>query len=84
MHPVDDHDAPITVSVIMPAYNATAYIEEAIRSVMKQTFPHWELIVIDDASTDDTSALVQRLMAEDSRIRLVQNGWRGRKPHRIR
>lgn len=61
------------VSVIMPAYNATAYIEEAIRSVMNQTFPHWELIVIDDASTDDTCAMVQRLMAEDSRIRLVQN-----------
>lgn len=73
MHPVDDHNAPITVSVIMPAYNATAYIEEAIRSVMKQTFSHWELIVIDDASTDDTCAAVQRLMAEDSRIRLVQN-----------
>ena len=61
------------VSVIMPAYNASTTIEQAIRSVMTQTYTDWELIVIDDASADDTCAVVRRLMAEDARIRLVQN-----------
>lgn len=70
---VAENKESTTVSVIMPAYNATAYIEEAIRSVMAQTFTNWELIVIDDGSTDDTCAIVQRLVAEDSRIQLVQN-----------
>lgn len=61
------------VSVIMPAYNAGAYIEEAIRSVMAQTVTDWELLVLDDGSTDDTCALVERLAAEDPRICLLQN-----------
>ena len=49
----------ITVSVIMPAYNAERYIEAAIRSVMAQTCPDWELIVIDDCSQDATAAAVR-------------------------
>ena len=61
------------VSVIMPAYNASAYIEAAIRSVMAQTHTRWELLVIDDCSTDDTCAVVERLAAEDDRIRLIRN-----------
>lgn len=73
MSSVADNKELTLVSVIMPAYNAEAYIEEAIRSVMAQTFTHWELIVIDDGSHDGTCAIVKRLMAEDSRIRLEQN-----------
>lgn len=46
-------DRPL-ISVIMPAFNAEAFIEEAIRSVLGQTWDHWELIVIDDGSTDGT------------------------------
>ena len=61
------------VSVVMPAYNAERYIETAIRSVMAQTYMDWELIVIDDGSSDDTCGVVHRLMAEDPRIQLVQN-----------
>ena len=41
------------VSIIMPAYNAQEYVEQAIRSVIKQTMPEWELLVFDDYSTDD-------------------------------
>ncbi len=63
----------ITVSVIMPAYNAGKYIEEAIRSVMAQTLTDWELLVLDDGSTDDTCALAAALAAEDPRIRLLPN-----------
>lgn len=62
----------IVVSVIMPAYNAAPYIEKAIRSVMAQTFPHWELLVIDDCSTDTTVSVVQTLMQEDARIQLIR------------
>ena len=62
-----------SVSVIMPAYNARMFVEEAIRSVMNQTFTDWELIVLDDCSTDSTCAVVERLAAEDSRITLVRN-----------
>ncbi|MBR2320407.1 MAG: glycosyltransferase family 2 protein [Clostridia bacterium] len=73
MSSIADNKVLTTVSVVMPAYNAAAYIEEAIRSVMDQTFTDWELVVVDDASTDDTCAVVRRLMTEDPRIRLVQN-----------
>ena len=61
------------VTVIMPAYNAASYIETAIRSVMAQTHTAWELLVIDDGSSDDTCAIVERLAAEDDRIHLLRN-----------
>ena len=54
------------VSVVLPAYNAQQYIVEAIESVMAQSYVHWELLVIDDGSTDDTLALVKGF--DDSRI----------------
>ena len=73
MTPMDAPSAAVTVSVIMPAYNAAVYIEAAIRSVMAQTFTDWELLVIDDGSTDATCAVVEGLMAEDARIRLLRN-----------
>lgn len=58
------------VSVIMPAHNAAGFIAESIRSVQQQTFPHWELLVIDDASNDDTSRIVEEQKAADPRIKL--------------
>lgn len=61
------------VSVVMPAYNAEKYIEAAIRSVQVQTMPDWELIVIDDGSTDATCEIVARLAAEDARIYFLKN-----------
>ena len=60
------------VSVIMPAYNAAAYIEEAIRSVMDQTYGAWRLLVLDDGSSDDTVEIVRRLAEQDSRILLLR------------
>ena len=65
--------AGVTVSVIMPAYNAASYIETAIRSVMRQSFTDWELIVIDDCSQDTTVEIVTGLAAEDHRITLLRN-----------
>jgi len=54
------------VSIIMPAYNAEAYIEDAIKSVLSQTYLNWELIIADDGSTDNTRQLIQRFT--DKRI----------------
>ena len=61
------------VSVIMPAYNAGAFIEEAIESVRNQTVSDWELLVIDDGSCDDTPQVAARLAERDPRIRLLVN-----------
>lgn len=69
---IDKSMKDLLVSVIMPAYNAAKYIGESIRSVMRQTYPDWELLVVDDCSTDDTYAIAQSFAREDSRIRVLQ------------
>ena len=61
------------VSVIMPAYNRAQYIAEAIKSVTDQTLREWELIVIDDGSTDGTDAIVQELAKADPRVSYHKN-----------
>ena len=61
------------VSVIMPAYNAAPFIEEAINSVISQTVKDWELLVIDDCSTDNTREIVEKIALHDSRVRLLVN-----------
>lgn len=65
-------------SIVMPAYNVEKYVARAIECVKAQTFTNWELIVVDDASTDNTAEAVKQAMGEDPRIRLVQheeNQW---------
>lgn len=57
------------VSVIMPAYNAEKWIGEAVESVRGQSCRDWELLILDDASTDGTEMLARRYAAEDPRIR---------------
>ena len=61
------------ISVIMAAYNAEQTVEEAIRSVLRQTYSELELLVIDDGSTDGTLAVVQTIAKTDQRVRLIQN-----------
>lgn len=65
------------VSVLMPAYNVEPYVREAIRSALAQTFTDFELIVVDDGSTDATAAIAKSLAREDPRVRLVQQSNRG-------
>lgn len=60
------------VSVIMPVLNAAAYLPHAIESVVGQVFGDWELIVIDDGSTDDSAAIAQRYALLDDRIRILR------------
>lgn len=60
----------IKITVLMPAYNASRYIGEAIESVLKQTFCQFELLIIDDGSTDNTADIVRSF--SDSRIVFIQ------------
>ena len=59
------------ISVVIPCYNAEPYIREAVSSILAQSFSDFELIIVDDRSTDESSALVRQLY--DSRIRLLEN-----------
>jgi len=61
----------LPLSVIMPVYNGEKYLEEAIFSVLNQTFTDYELLIIDDGSTDSSVKIIQSI--KDSRIRLVKN-----------
>ncbi|WP_121610971.1 teichuronic acid biosynthesis protein TuaG [Mesobacillus foraminis] len=59
------------ISIITPSYNAGAFIGQTIESVQKQTFQEWEMLIVDDCSSDDTREKVGQYAAEDSRIRLI-------------
>ena len=61
------------VSIITPAYNSEAFIKETIESVLAQTYTNWEMIIVDDQSTDRTAEMVMSMMVLDKRIRLYQN-----------
>ena len=62
------------VSVITPAYNSEAYIIEAMESVISQTYIPWEMIIIDDCSTDNTVEVVRQYQDKNSNIKLIQLG----------
>ena len=67
----DDPDQAMThikVSVLIPAYNAAAYIEQTLASVLAQTWPNVEVIVVDDGSCDDTLAIAQRFASAAVRV----------------
>jgi glycosyltransferase involved in cell wall biosynthesis len=65
------------VSVIMPAYNASRFLGEAVQSILDQTVSDLELIIVDDASTDSTLQICQQLSQRDGRIRIHQRTSNG-------
>lgn len=67
----DSSAAPVEVSVIVPVFNDAAWVARAIESCLAQTLGAIEIIVVDDASTDETTTIVQGFQRRDSRIRLI-------------
>lgn len=65
------------VSIVMPLFNARPWLEETLASVQAQTLGDWELIVVDDGSSDDGPALVQGAAGRDPRIRLIRQSNAG-------
>lgn len=61
------------ISVIMPVYNAERYIRESIESILAQTYGHWELILVDDFSSDASSEIARQYSAVDCRVRFYAN-----------
>lgn len=61
------------VSVVMPCYNDEKYVAEAIESILNQTFADFELIIVDDGSTDTSSKIIDEFARRDSRIRVLRN-----------
>lgn len=65
------------ISVIMPCYNQARFLPEAVASLQAQLYPHWECIIVNDGSSDDTAQVGARLAAVDSRVRIISQQNRG-------
>jgi teichuronic acid biosynthesis glycosyltransferase TuaG len=68
------------VSIIIPAYNCADYLAKTVESVQNQQYLFWELVIVDDGSTDKTLEVIEKLIESDSRIRLLKqpNGRQGK------
>ena len=73
LHLLEDIGLKVTslVSIIMPSFNSQEFISESILSVIAQTYKSWELIVVDDGSTDDTVGIVNKFSKKDARVHLI-------------
>ncbi len=67
----------VIVSVVIPAYNAAEFLANAVASLQAQTLAAWEAIIVDDASTDDTVAVAERLAEAESRVRVLRQERNG-------
>lgn len=65
------------VSVITPSWNSEKYIEKTIQSVQNQTYSNWEMIIVDDCSSDRTVDIIKKISKEDPRIRVLQQNTNG-------
>ncbi len=71
------------ISIGIPFYNAEAYLEDAIKSVLAQTFQEWELILVDDGSSDGSLDIAKKYEQLDSRIRVISDGLNKKLPTRL-
>ena len=65
------HPFPTLVSIITPAFNSEKFIAETITSVQSQTYQNWEMIIVDDCSTDKTAEIISSFQEKDSRIKYI-------------
>lgn len=61
------------ISIVLPIYNGEKYMRKSIDSVLAQTYANWELLIIDDGSTDNTAIIAQEYAAKDHRICYYKN-----------
>lgn len=61
------------ISIVLPVYNGEKYLEKALRSIVQQTYENFELIIVDDCSTDHTPDIIRRYVDKDKRIRCIRN-----------
>ena len=71
------------ISIGIPIYNAESYLTDAIKSVLAQTYPYWELLLIDDGSTDNSLKIAQEFAVKDNRIRVISDGLNKKLPARL-
>ena len=62
-----------TVSIVVPVYNTARYLQDCIESLLSQTYADFELILVEDASTDNSRTIIESYRSIDSRIRLVSH-----------
>lgn len=62
----------ILISIITPCYNSKSTIQATIQSVLEQTYPYWEMLIIDDCSTDGSDIIIQQYCKQDSRIKYLK------------
>ena len=60
-----------SVSIVIPVYNASEYLSETVESFLRQTYDNWEMILVNDGSTDDSLDIIKKYSAQDSRIRYI-------------
>jgi hypothetical protein len=61
------------ISVLVPVFNDARFVEETLESVRRQTYTHWECVVVDDASSDDSWALIEKVTGDDDRFKTIRN-----------
>ena len=67
----------VQVSIIMPLYNKKQYVEKVINAIIDQTYQDWELIVVNDGSSDGSEKIVQQMNQKDDRIKLINQENKG-------
>lgn len=68
------------VSIVLPTYNGSRYLDQAIQSILNQTYQNWELIIVDDGSTDETPSIISRYTMLDPRVRSIRHPTNRRLP----
>ena len=71
------------ITVGIPIYNAENYLSDAIKSILAQSYPFWELILVDDGSTDNSLKIAQEFAEKDKRIRVISDGLNKKLPARL-
>ena len=61
------------ISIVLPIYNGEKYMKQSIDSVINQTYANWELLIVDDGSTDNTAAIAREYGEKDNRIKYYKN-----------